>query len=78
MCKCASTRTEKEEMLQYSRKDDEQRDAAALGTLMVAEMLQHSGVQNRQKCRKDKAARYFAAHMAFLAGIVPYVKGIFP
>ncbi|KAK9008900.1 hypothetical protein V6N11_080377 [Hibiscus sabdariffa] len=28
--KCASTRTEKEEMLQYSRKDDEQRDAAAL------------------------------------------------
>ncbi|KAK9008906.1 hypothetical protein V6N11_080383 [Hibiscus sabdariffa] len=30
MCRCASTRTEKEEMLQYSRKDDEQRDAAAL------------------------------------------------
>ncbi|KAK9033241.1 hypothetical protein V6N11_018276 [Hibiscus sabdariffa] len=28
--KCAITRTEKEEMLQYSRKDDEQRDAAAL------------------------------------------------
>ncbi|KAL4366838.1 hypothetical protein GQ457_05G023820 [Hibiscus cannabinus] len=27
---CVSTRTEKEEMLQYSRKDDEQRDAAAL------------------------------------------------
>ncbi|KAK8675526.1 hypothetical protein V6N13_033592 [Hibiscus sabdariffa] len=28
--KCTSTRTEKEEMLQYYRKDDEQRDAAAL------------------------------------------------
>ncbi|KAL4283625.1 hypothetical protein GQ457_16G022070 [Hibiscus cannabinus] len=28
--RCAITRTEKEEMLQYSRKDDEQRDAAAL------------------------------------------------
>ncbi|KAL4319228.1 hypothetical protein GQ457_18G012230 [Hibiscus cannabinus] len=28
--KCASKRTEKEEMLQYSRKDDEQCDAAAL------------------------------------------------
>ncbi|KAK8698036.1 hypothetical protein V6N13_114168 [Hibiscus sabdariffa] len=48
------------------------------GTPMVAEMLQHSGAQNRQKCRKDKAARYFAAHMAFPAGIVPHVKGIFP
>ncbi|KAL4367615.1 hypothetical protein GQ457_05G017370 [Hibiscus cannabinus] len=28
--RCASTKTEKEEMLQYSRKDDEQCDAAAL------------------------------------------------
>ncbi|KAK8600835.1 hypothetical protein V6N12_050683 [Hibiscus sabdariffa] len=30
MCRCATTRTEKEEMPQYSRKDDEQRDAATL------------------------------------------------
>ncbi|KAL4282486.1 hypothetical protein GQ457_16G018910 [Hibiscus cannabinus] len=30
------------------------------------------------KCRKDKAARYFAAHMALPARIVPHVKGIFP
>ncbi|KAL4317901.1 hypothetical protein GQ457_18G012700 [Hibiscus cannabinus] len=30
------------------------------------------------KCRKDKAARYFAAHMALPAGIVPHMKGIFP
>ncbi|KAK8553733.1 hypothetical protein V6N12_030716 [Hibiscus sabdariffa] len=28
--RCAITRTEKEEMLQYSRKDEEQCDAAAL------------------------------------------------
>ncbi|KAK8684262.1 hypothetical protein V6N13_040292 [Hibiscus sabdariffa] len=41
-------------------------------------MLQHSGAQNRQKCRKDKAARYFAAYMVCHAGIVPHVKGIFP
>ncbi|KAL4361831.1 hypothetical protein GQ457_04G022360 [Hibiscus cannabinus] len=46
-------------MLQHSRKDDEQRDAAAL-------------------VQTDKAARYFAAHMALPAGIVPHMKGIFP
>ncbi|KAL4273943.1 hypothetical protein GQ457_13G014190 [Hibiscus cannabinus] len=78
---CAITRIEKEEMLQHSRKDDEQRDAAALdklkkttkdapipayrwtfeaavpacgGTFIVAEMLQHSGVQNRQSAEKTK------------------------
>ncbi|KAL4273379.1 hypothetical protein GQ457_13G017420 [Hibiscus cannabinus] len=39
------------------------------GTSMVAAMLHHSGAQNRQKCRKDKADRYFAAHMAFPAEI---------
>ncbi|KAL4334676.1 hypothetical protein GQ457_07G007840 [Hibiscus cannabinus] len=29
------------------------------------------------KCRKDKAARYFAAHMSLPTGIVPHVKRIF-
>ncbi|KAK8585993.1 hypothetical protein V6N13_130519 [Hibiscus sabdariffa] len=41
------------------------------GTPMVAEMLQHSGAQNRQKCRKDKATGYFAAHMACPAEMFP-------
>ncbi|KAK9033261.1 hypothetical protein V6N11_018294 [Hibiscus sabdariffa] len=45
---------------------------------MVAEMLQHIGVQNRQSAEKTKQPRYFAAHMAPPAGIVPHVKGIFP
>ncbi|KAK8975319.1 hypothetical protein V6N11_063282 [Hibiscus sabdariffa] len=39
---------------------------------MVAVTLQHSGAQNRKKCRKDKAERYFAAHMAFPAEFVPH------
>ncbi|KAL4283448.1 hypothetical protein GQ457_16G016770 [Hibiscus cannabinus] len=42
---------------------------------MVAEMLQHSGVQNRQKCRKEKTARYFAAHMACPAEMSPTELG---
>ncbi|KAK8681660.1 hypothetical protein V6N13_054062 [Hibiscus sabdariffa] len=41
-------------------------------------MLQHIGVQNRQSAEKTKQPRYFAAHMAPPAGIVPHVKGIFP
>ncbi|KAK8676281.1 hypothetical protein V6N13_034332 [Hibiscus sabdariffa] len=41
-------------------------------------MLQHIGVQNRQSAEKTKQPRYFAAHMASPAGIVPHVKGIFP
>ncbi|KAL4318946.1 hypothetical protein GQ457_18G000240 [Hibiscus cannabinus] len=68
MCRCAVTTIEKEEMLQLLRKVDEQRDAAAL----------HSRVRNRQSAEKTKQPRYFAAHMAPPAGIVPHVKGIFP
>ncbi|KAL4310868.1 hypothetical protein GQ457_01G019720 [Hibiscus cannabinus] len=45
---------------------------------MIAEMLQHIGVQNRQSAEKTKQPRYFVAHMAPPAGIVPHVKGIFP
>ncbi|KAL4284719.1 hypothetical protein GQ457_16G017960 [Hibiscus cannabinus] len=41
------------------------------GPPMVVEMLQHSGAQNRQKYRKDKAGRYFAAHMACPAEMSP-------
>ncbi|KAL4364161.1 hypothetical protein GQ457_04G019020 [Hibiscus cannabinus] len=37
-----------------------------------------SSREGTSMCRKDKAAGYFAAHMAFPAGIVPHVKGIFP
>ncbi|KAL4273087.1 hypothetical protein GQ457_13G014370 [Hibiscus cannabinus] len=42
---------------------------------MVVEMLQHSGAHNRQKCRKDKAARYFAAYMACPAEMSPMELG---
>ncbi|KAL4279670.1 hypothetical protein GQ457_03G015350 [Hibiscus cannabinus] len=101
MCRCAVTRIEKEEMLQHSRKDDEQRycsigalednlkkttkDApipaytwtfepavpACGRTSLVAEMLQHTGVQNRQSAEKTKQPRYFAAHMALLQELSP-------
>ncbi|KAL4377781.1 hypothetical protein GQ457_02G042990 [Hibiscus cannabinus] len=85
MCRCAVTRIEKEEMLRLLRKDDEQRDAAALptrgllsrlplhvgGTFLVAEILQHIGVQNRQSAEKTKQPRYFAAHMAPLQELSP-------
>ncbi|KAL4285426.1 hypothetical protein GQ457_16G018180 [Hibiscus cannabinus] len=90
MCRCAITRIEMEEMLQLLRKDDEQRDAAALDApnpaytwtfepavpacgriFLVAEMLQHIGVQNRQSAEKTKQPRYFAAHMAPLQELSP-------
>ncbi|KAL4319568.1 hypothetical protein GQ457_18G013180 [Hibiscus cannabinus] len=35
-------------------------------TFLVAEMLQHTGVQNRQSAEKTKQPRYFAAYMALL------------
>ncbi|KAK8523095.1 hypothetical protein V6N12_047628 [Hibiscus sabdariffa] len=47
-------------------------------TDMVAEMLQHIGVQNRQSAEKDKAAKIFCCSHGTPAGIVPHVKGIFP
>ncbi|KAL4384702.1 hypothetical protein GQ457_15G015950 [Hibiscus cannabinus] len=99
MCRCAVTRIEKEEMLQHFRKDDEQRDAAALVVemhlsqltrVLLSQLSLHVGdlygsrnataywSAEQTKCRKDKAAKYFAAHMALPAGIVPHVKGIFP
>ncbi|KAL4311762.1 hypothetical protein GQ457_01G020930 [Hibiscus cannabinus] len=53
---CAVTRIEKEEMLQLLRKDDEQRDTAAL---------------NRQSAEKTKQPRYFVAHMAPLQEMSP-------
>ncbi|KAL4325749.1 hypothetical protein GQ457_11G024610 [Hibiscus cannabinus] len=86
MCRCAVTRIEKEEMLQLLRKDDEQRDdepipaytwtfepaVLACGrTFLLAEMLQHIGVQNRQSAEKTKQPRYFAAHMAPLQELSP-------
>ncbi|KAK9009128.1 hypothetical protein V6N11_080597 [Hibiscus sabdariffa] len=47
-------------------------------TDMVAEMLQHIGVQDRQSAEKDKAAKIFCCSHGTPAGIVPHVKGIFP
>ncbi|KAL4326232.1 hypothetical protein GQ457_11G023410 [Hibiscus cannabinus] len=83
----AIARIEKEEMLQHSRKDDEHKDinapipaytwtfepaVPACGrTFLVAEMLQHTGVQNRQSAEKTKQPRYFAAHMAPLQELSP-------
>ncbi|KAL4284414.1 hypothetical protein GQ457_16G017280 [Hibiscus cannabinus] len=83
----AVTRIEKEEMLQHSRKDDEHKDTGAPipaytwtfepavpacgRTFLVAEMLQHTGVQNRQSAEKTKQPRYFAAHMAPLQELSP-------
>ncbi|KAL4333338.1 hypothetical protein GQ457_07G007520 [Hibiscus cannabinus] len=74
-------------MLQHSRKDDEHKDTGAPipaytwtfepvvpacgRTFLVAEMLQHSGVQNRQSTEKTKQPRYFAAHMAPLQELSP-------
>ncbi|KAL4273508.1 hypothetical protein GQ457_13G015810 [Hibiscus cannabinus] len=40
-------------------------------TPLVAEMLQHTGVQNRQSAEKTKQPRYFAAHMALLQELSP-------
>ncbi|KAL4280914.1 hypothetical protein GQ457_03G017780 [Hibiscus cannabinus] len=42
-------------------------------TFLVAEMLQHTGVQNRQSAEKTKQPRYFAAHMAPLQEL--HIKG---
>ncbi|KAL4272673.1 hypothetical protein GQ457_13G013640 [Hibiscus cannabinus] len=39
-------------------------------TFLVAEMLQHTGVQNRQSAEKTKQPRYFAAHMVPLQELV--------
>ncbi|KAL4278038.1 hypothetical protein GQ457_03G015720 [Hibiscus cannabinus] len=44
-------------------------------TSLVAEMLQHIGVQNRQSAEKTKQPRYFAAHMALLQELTPPIKG---
>ncbi|KAL4367661.1 hypothetical protein GQ457_05G023480 [Hibiscus cannabinus] len=40
-------------------------------TPLVAKMLQHTGVQNRQSAEKTKQPRYFAAHMALLQELSP-------
>ncbi|KAK9034086.1 hypothetical protein V6N11_050264 [Hibiscus sabdariffa] len=47
-------------------------------TDMVAEMLQHIGVQNRQSAEKDKASKIFCCSHGTPAGIVPHMNGIFP
>ncbi|KAL4362341.1 hypothetical protein GQ457_04G016610 [Hibiscus cannabinus] len=45
-------------------------------TPLVSEMLQHTGVQNRQSAEKTKQPRYFAAHMAPLQELSPTnIKG---
>ncbi|KAL4384580.1 hypothetical protein GQ457_15G019210 [Hibiscus cannabinus] len=44
-------------------------------TFLVAEMLQHTGVQNRQSAEKTKQPRYFAAHMAPLQELTSPIKG---
>ncbi|KAL4318810.1 hypothetical protein GQ457_18G000190 [Hibiscus cannabinus] len=87
----AVTRIEKEEMLHHSRKDDEHKDTdapiptymwtfepavpACGRTSLVAEMLQHTGVQNRQSAERTKQPRYFAAHMAPLQELTTLIKG---
>ncbi|KAL4324186.1 hypothetical protein GQ457_11G028240 [Hibiscus cannabinus] len=40
-------------------------------TFLVAKMLQHTGVQNRQSAEKTKQPRYFVAHMAPLQELSP-------
>ncbi|KAL4348025.1 hypothetical protein GQ457_17G006320 [Hibiscus cannabinus] len=46
-------------------------------TSLVAEMLKHTGVQNRQSAEKTKQPRYFAAHMALLQELTSPIKGTF-
>ncbi|KAK9009176.1 hypothetical protein V6N11_035721 [Hibiscus sabdariffa] len=77
------TRTEKEEMLQHFRKDAytwtlEPAVSSREGTPMLAALIQHSGVQNGQKFRKDKEEGYFAAHMAFPCRNCPIREGNIP
>ncbi|KAL4340774.1 hypothetical protein GQ457_08G032050 [Hibiscus cannabinus] len=43
-------------------------------TFLVSEMLQHTGVQNRQSAEKTKQPRYFAAHMAPLQEFIKALR----